>query len=45
MILSRFYLGILNGSDGARPITCIRPIIFIAKHVADDFWRKLSKAA
>jgi len=34
-----------GGSDGARPIACIRPLIFIAKHVADEFLRNLSKAA
>jgi hypothetical protein len=33
------------GSDGARPITCIRPLIFIAKHVADDILHHRSRAA
>ena len=42
---SRFRLGSLGGSDGARPIACIRPLIFITKHVADDFLHRLSKAA
>ena len=26
-----------HGSDGARSITCIRPLIFIAKHIADEY--------
>jgi len=34
-----------NGSDGARSIACIRPLIFIAKHVADKLLENLSKAA
>jgi len=42
---SRFRLGGLNGSDGARSITRIRPLVFIARHVADDILHSSSKAA
>jgi hypothetical protein len=34
-----------SGSDRARPITCVRPLIFIAKHVADGFLQHRSRAA
>ena len=34
-----------DGSDGARSTACIRPLVFVAKHVADDFLHRLSQAA
>jgi propanediol dehydratase large subunit len=34
-----------SGSDGARSTACIRSLVFVAKHVADDFMQDLAKAA
>ena len=34
-----------NGSDGARSMARIRPLIFIARHAADKFLEKSSNAA
>lgn len=34
-----------HGSDGARPTACIRSLVFVARHVADDFLHRLSKVA
>ncbi len=33
-----------DGSDGARPIACLRPLIFVAKHTAAEYLRD-AKAA
>lgn len=32
------------GSDGARPIACIRSILFIAKHVAAEYFKAVKAA-
>ena len=33
------------GSDGARSITCIRPLVFVARHMADGFLEKASSSS